>query len=220
MSTLAEDFYLRKEWRPDAISYSLADMWYRNPAGFRAKYYWGKPSYSNPAFEYGSIISDMIKNDPENPLLNNVIKYPMRDEEYWTDISGVPFVFHPDTFHPDTFSFREYKTTTFDIKHNKLPWDDKKVKRHIQLDCYSLGIETLFGKVNNVCHLDCLIKEKKQLTDQEKSLSAMTGKEPPPALFTGQVITFERNITDLERYRAKEWLLQAFYEIKNDYEKK
>jgi hypothetical protein len=206
MSDQVASFYQKKNWKPTCITYSYAQAWYSNKDAFRKKYYRGETPKIVAAFEYGSIISNLIKNEPKHPLFKNLPRYSMVDEEYATTLGDVPFIFHPDMFEPSTFSFREIKTGS-----KACGWTQKKVHNHIQLDCYSLGIETLFGKVNEVCHLDWLVKEPVEI-------EIMPGiKAEGPAEFKGTIVSFERTITKVERYKAKEWLLQAYHEIVADF---
>jgi hypothetical protein len=210
MSTEVASFYQQPDWKPTRITYSYANAWYSNKDAFRRKYYKGETPAYVAAFAYGSEISDLIKNDPTNPIFKDLPIYSAIDEEYECMLGDVPFVFHPDAFEPATFSFREYKTG-LRSSSGKPSWNLAKVKKHMQLDCYSLGIETLFGQVNELAHLDWLVKDKTQI---EIIDGIMTDG---PALFNGEVISFERVITPMERYKAKEWLLQAFYEIQADF---
>lgn len=211
MSNEVASFYQQKEWKPTCISYSYASYWYGNREGFRRKYYKNEEPAFVPAFQYGSEISDLIKKEPEHPLFVNLPRYSSVDDEYRTMLGDVPFVFHPDMYEPSTFSFREIKTG-MRTSSGKPSWTDLKVKKHKQLDCYSLGIETLFGEVDPTCHLDWLVKDKTQIEIIDGIMA------DGPAVFNGEVISFERTITPIERYAAKEWLLQAFHEISNDYE--
>jgi len=139
----------------------------------------------------------------------------MVDEEYTVMLGDVRFVFHPDMFEPFTFSFREIKTG-MQISGGVPSWTQEKVNNHMQLDCYSLGIESLFGQVNELCHLDWLVKVRRDSSVLPSKTKAALGVEGEIA-FEGEVITFERVISSAERYRAKEWLLQAFYEILADF---
>lgn len=211
MSTEVASFYQRPDWKPERITYSYANAWHSNKDAFRRKYYLGEHPPYVAAFAYGSEISDLIKNDPTNPLFKDLPIYSSIDDEYETMLGGVPFIFHPDLFEPSTFSFREVKTG-MRTSSGKPSWTPEKVKKHMQLDCYSLGIETLFGQVNDLCHLDWLVKDKTII----EIIDGITCDGS--ALFNGEVISFERVITSSERYKAKEWLLQAFYEIKSDFE--
>ncbi len=215
MSTEVADFYKQKDWKPERITYSYARFWYDNPKAFRTRYYEGKELPSNPAYQFGSAISDLIKNEPEHPLFKDLPRYSMVDEEYSVLLGDVPFVFHPDMFEPSTLSFREIKTGMREYG-GKPSWTQDAVDKHMQLDCYSLGIETLFGQVNEVCHLDWLIKDKLPpviVPSGKKAKMSNAGQ----IVFNGEVISFERTITPLERYRAKEWLVQAYHEIVNDF---
>ena len=215
MSTEVSNFYQQKDWKPERITYSYANLWYSNPKGFRARYYRNEESPINPAYIFGSQISDLIKNEPNHPLFVNLPKYSAIDEEYNTILGDVPFVFHPDMFEPSTFAFREIKTG-MRTSSGKPSWTQEKVDKHMQLDCYSLGIEMVFGRVNELCHLDWLVKDKLApvvIPSGTKAKMSNAGQ----IVFNGEVISFERVISSMERYRAKEWLVQAFHEIKADF---
>lgn len=218
MSKEVSDFYnTGKDFSPTCITYSFANLWYTNPGAFRKRFYRNEESPTNPAYVFGSMVSDLIKNEPNHPSLTNlpISRYTAIDEEYKCKLGDVDFVFHPDLFEPSTFTFGEVKTG-MSAKSGKPAWDDKKVADHIQLECYSLGIESVFGQVNDACHFFWLVKDRTPeivVSGAFKAKMSMGGE----IVLTGECVSFERTITALERYRAKEWLVQAYHEISADF---
>ncbi len=87
----------------------------------------------------------------------------------------------------------------------------------MQLKVYSLGIKEQYGAVLDECRLLWLVSGMVTEMDTVK----IGGKETivpftSPKL-TGQIISFTTEVTEIERYRAREWLVQAAHEIQADY---
>lgn len=195
------------------LSYSAASLWYASKSAYRSRYYYNAPGMSSVQTDYGKEVADMIKDDPTNPVVSHIPKYPIRDEGFTVDISGVPVLMYPDTLSLDGIpSFREYKTSAV-----KDGWTQRKVNEHMQLKLYSLGIKEKYGAVNNLCHLDWLVTEMLDITNP----ILINGKQYETTIqvpkMTGQVITFPCVVTDIERFRARQWIVGAAAEIEADY---
>lgn len=193
------------------ISYSAAALWYSSKSAFRARYYLNIPGASNVQQEFGKEIADMLKDDPENPLIAHVPKLPIRDEGFTVDIEGIPVLAYIDSLSIEgTPSFIEYKSGVD-------PWTQSRCNDHMQLKLYSLCIREKYGAVNDICKLLWLVTEMVDLTDP----IFINGKRYDTTIqvprMTGEIITFETVINDIERFRARQWIIQAAAEISADY---
>lgn len=197
----------------DYLSYSAATCWYDNKPLFRAKYYEPRGAkVSSVQMDYGAEVAEMIKNDPKNPLVAHIPKYEIRDEGFTVDVSGVPVLMYPDSLSIiGTPKFFEYKTC---VK----PWTQQEVDDHMQLKLYSLGIKEQYGSVENLCHLFCLMTKMEPVTDGLKINGRQYGVTIDLPRMTGEVITFPCVVGEVERYRAREWICQAAFEISADYQ--
>lgn len=196
------------------LSYSAASLWYTNKSQYRSNYY--TPSEirsSSPQTDYGKEIADLLKDHPDDPRVAHIPKYEIRDVGFIVDISGVPVLMYPDTLSIiGTPKFREYKTGVE-------PWTDKRVAEHMQLKLYSLGVKIKYGSVEDLCHLDWLPTEMVDEV-QEQKINGRTYSVPfQVPRMTGEIISFPCVVTEVERYRAREWICQAAHEIAADYAK-
>jgi len=202
------------------LSYSAISMWYSNKPGFRSRYYikGSKGGLSTPEMDYGKELADDLKDRPDAAHIAHVPKYEVRDEGFMVDVFGVRVLMYPDTLSLiGTPKFREYKSSVYD--ESSLTWTQKKVDEHMQLDIYSMGIKKKYGAVEDLCHLDWMVTEKVP----EESVMRIGGHAVRADLLipriTDKLITFERIVTEIQRYRAKEWIVQAANEIQEDYKK-
>ena len=202
----------------DYISYSAASLWYQNKSAFRGKYYLpgALGGISSPQMDFGKEIADMIKDDPENPLVAHIPKYEIRDQGFTVPIEDIPVLMYPDTLSLiGTPKFREYKTSEW--VDGKPSWTQKKVDEHMQIKLYSLGIKEQYGAVDDLCHLDWLVTKMEDVTDGIKINGKQYGSTIQLPRMTGDIISFPCVVTEMERYRAREWIVQAAHEIEADY---
>lgn len=199
----------------DHLSYSAASLWYSSKSAFRKKYYENHRGFSSDATDYGKEIAEMLKNDPENPIVAHIPKYNLRDEGFVVNIDGIPVLMFPDSLDDKTFSIREYKTGEW--IDGKPAWTQPKADAAMQIKLYSLGVKLKYGQVNNLAHLDWLITREIKYLDQIKIGGKMYEVPIEQFQLTGEIKTFSVNVTDIERFRARQWILQAAYEISADY---
>lgn len=193
------------------LSYSAASLWYRSKSAFRSRYYLNAPSTSSPQTELGKELADLIKDNPNHPSIAHIPKLPIRDEGFTVDISGVPVLMYPDSLSLDGVpSFYEYKSGVE-------PWTQEKVDAHMQLKLYSLGIKEKYGAVQDVCTLFWLVTRMVDAVDSVR----INGKQYDVVIglpeLTGEIITFETVVTEVERFRARQWIIQAAHEIQSDF---
>lgn len=198
------------------LSYSAIDLWYSSKSGYRKRYYEGVKSSSTPQQEYGSEVAELLKSDPDNPVVANIPRLEIRDEPFTVDISGVPMLMVPDSLSLNPIPhFIEYKTSVW--VSDKPSWTQKDVDNHMQLKVYSLGIKEKYGAVMDECKLLWLVTGIVTYEDTVK----IGGKEHivPLSLpqLTGQIISFNCVVNEIERFRARQWIVQAAHEIAADY---
>ena len=196
------------------LSYSAADLWYKNPSMFRAKYYEPNGAQtSSSQTDYGKEIADMLKDDPENPLVAHIPKYEIRDEGFTVDISGVPVLMYPDSLSIIG------KPRIFEYKTGVDPWTQEKADAHMQTKLYSLGVKEKYGDVDDLLHLIWL----PTVMEPHESEVRINGRPYKTCIdlprMTGEVVTFPVVVSELERYKAREWVVQAAHEISADFTK-
>lgn len=195
------------------ISYSAATLWYSNKSAFRTKYYTSGigEGISSPQMDFGKELADMIKNDPENPIVAHIPKYEIRDVGFTVSISDVPVLMFPDSLSLiDTPKFYEYKSGVD-------PWTQQKVDDHMQLKLYSLGIKGQYGSVQDECTLFWLPTIMEDITEGLRINGKQYGVTIQVPRLTGELISFPCVVNDMERFRARQWIVQAANEISADY---
>ncbi len=199
------------------ISYSAASCWYENKSLFRARYYTPSgASIGSVQMDYGKEIADLLKDFPDDPLIAHVPKYEVRDQGFTVLISDVPVLMFPDTLSLIGIpKFREYKTSEW--VDGRPSWTQKKVDDHMQIKLYSLGIKEQYGAVDDLAHLDWLPTKMQDVTDIIKINGKPYNSTIQLPKLTGDIISFPCVVTEMERYRAREWIVQAAHEIEADY---
>jgi hypothetical protein len=194
------------------ISYSAASLWYQNKSAFRGKYYTpGSGGATSVQMDFGKELADMIKDDPENPMVAHIPKYEIRDVGFTVSISDVPVLMFPDSLSLiGTPKFYEYKSGVD-------PWYQESVEDHMQLKLYSLGIKEYYGSIDDLCHLFWLPTVMTDITDGLKINGKQYGVTIQVPRLTGEIITFPCVVSEMERFRARQWIVQAAHEISADY---
>ena len=193
------------------ITFSLAQAWTSNKEKrpFRDRYFLGKPIPPNPAMAFGSHIHNLIQHEPDHPLIAHVPKYTNRDHEYEIDLYGVRVVAHIDGLEPSPLLGLDYKTS-------EVPWTQEDADKWKQGAVYDMIVEELYGAPCERWDVVNLLTRRvmKDVTFEGHVISTEEAYE-----LTGEVRVLERKVSKEERYRAKEYLLGAYWEIKNDWGK-
>jgi hypothetical protein len=187
------------------LSYSAIDLWLKNPAQYRKKYYENYNQPTTPEMLFGKNIALLLENADASVAHIKQYSHP----EYKLDvvIEGVPFFGFIDSYDPKKKRFLEYKT-------GHAPWDAVRVRKHLQLPLYSLAIECLEGEVDDTCELIWMQTEKVE----KKALGLVTHEDAYGIKLTGEVKSFKRKIEQWERDRLREQLVQIATDIEKDYE--
>lgn len=203
------------------LSHSAKTLWKSDKQSYRNKYYYRNnvSSLSSPEIDFGKNIAEQLETmNITNPMLKYFIDsgqlpvYPVREHELRVTIEGVPLLGKLDMFHPATLTFRDDKTG-----HKE--WTQKIVDKHPQLPFYSLLIKEKYGSVNEQCYLDWMQTEMVN----ETNTIIINGTEYTSTIqvpqFTGHIELFERTITDMDRFRELQDIVQCAHEISADYKR-
>lgn len=196
------------------LSYSQLSLWLDNKDKYRARYYQGLEERPSKELLFGS---EMAKGLEAGTIkLPDLIQYRVSEEQIKINIEGIPFFAYIDTFDPENLAFREYKTSK-NRPDGSPGWTQKRVNEHMQLDIYSLLIQEKYGRVTDLCHLDCICTRNKIKTMEFEG--NVLQSESNEVEMTGDIITFPRIITQVERDRMRALIPSIAREIANDYEK-
>ena len=186
------------------LSYSAIDCWLKSPKTFRKRYYEKAPFFSTPELRFGKFIADELETNgsayPDVPQLSKP------EQQIQIEIEGIPLFGYIDSFDPETKGFYEYKT-------GRVPWTQKRVDSHLQLDIYSLAIEEIFGSVQDECKLVWM--ETKKMDEQLSGL--VTHEDSHTIELTGKVVEFDRVIDDAKRQETRELIVRVAQEISDDF---
>lgn len=130
MFTFSNKYYLPKPY----LSYSAISSFMSYPADFRARYYENKPMIVTPELAFGKRIGELLEHNDES--MKHVLRYDTAEQELKFEVDGIPILGYIDTFDSVKHKVGEYKT-------GKTPWTQARVNKHLQLDIYSLGVETI-----------------------------------------------------------------------------
>ena len=186
------------------LSYSAINTFLTNPADFRKRYYENKQLPVTPELLFGKKIGELLEHGDES--LSHILRYDTPEQELKFEVDGVPILGYIDTFDSVKHKVGEYKT-------GKTPWTQSRVDKHLQLDIYSLGVETIFGSVDDECVLVWLETER---VNKPQGGRIQHGCEYE-IQFTGKVREFKRVITKEDRERAYDTIVRVAQDISTDY---
>ena len=106
----------------------------------------------------------------------------------------------------------------YEYKSGVDPWTQEKVNDHMQLKLYSLGIKEQYGSVEDLCHLFWLPTVMEDVIDGLKINGKQYGVTIQVPRLTGELFTFPCVVTEIERFRARQWIVQGAHEISADYQ--
>lgn len=197
---MSSEYFLPKKY----LSYSAISLWLQSKDRFRSQYYEGKPFHPTPELTFGKKIAELLEHNDEST--QHVPRYNVSEQEITTTIEGVPVLGFIDSFDPERCAFYEFKT-------GKQPWTQKRVQEHLQLDIYSLCIQQIFGKVDDVCHLIWMQTERVDIPQQGR----ITHENAYGIKMTGLVKTFERTISQEERDNTRKLIVDVATAISEDF---
>ena len=191
-----------------ALSWSAIDLWRRNPRDFRLKYYENKPLkfFAEQEMLFGKQIGELL--EANDPTLSKIPRYDTPEQKCEVEIEpGLLFVGYLDSFDSKKNKILEYKTS-----HNPDRWNLPTVHKHDQLVIYSVLVQLKFGKVDNTLHLIWMETAWRQVVDVEH------GQVNQLELYlTGKMKRFRRVISQKERNKMRQTIIETAREISDDY---
>jgi len=217
MFTFSNKYYLPKPY----LSYSAINTFLTNPSDFRKRYYGNIQLPSSPELNFGKRVGEMVeeiinkcsditeKTYSDYTCGDVTVSIPHGDvaeKELKFEVDGIPVLGYIDSF----LSERKY---IFEMKTGKTPWTQGRVDKHLQLDIYSLGVETITGSVDDECVLVWLETRRKELLQGGRRTHAGAYEIE----FTGKVKEFTRTITKEDRENAYNTIIRVAQDISEDY---
>lgn len=200
MFEIAGKYYLPKPY----LSYSAMNDFYYNRQRFQDKYYRGIEGFMSPELVFGKRIGEMLEHNDAS--LAHIPRGDVAEKELRFEVDGIPVLGFLDSFRTEDGYIFEYKT-------GKTPWTQGRVDKHFQLDVYSLGIETLEGKVSDECMLVWMETQKREKPSGGRATHAGAYEIE----FTGKVKEFVRTITQDDRAAAYNRIVTIAQDISEDY---
>lgn len=202
------DIILPKEY----FSWSQLRVWLENKEMYRDRYYRNIQEPGSRYLMFGSEIAHGLEHG--TLVVPGLTQYAVREERCDVSIDGIKFHGYIDTFDPIKKKFREFKTGI--RKQNGAPrWTEEEVRKHGQLDVYSLLIQEKYGEVDDECHLDWIVtRQKKIKTLFDGHELEADGRELE---LTGEVISFTRIIDQKQRDAMKSLIVSCANEVSHDY---
>lgn len=194
------------------LSYSAYSLWKKNKDQFRQRYYEGEKPFETAETIFGKKIAKQLE---QGVKINGVITGDR--PEYCIEVElepGLKLLGYLDNFIEKKLSVIEYKTGHKDPS-GKSPWDQLKVRKHLQLVWYSLLVKIKHGRVgqwHTLQWLETRFAEKKISFEGHELIGTSKQLE-----LTGHVQTFKRRIAQWERDLLIEDIKKVAREISDDY---
>lgn len=186
------------------LSYSAINTFMTSREEFRKRYYLNEPMRMTPELIFGKKVGEMLEHNHDS--LSHVLRYDTAEQELRFDVDGIQILGYIDTFDSKKRKVGEYKT-------GKTPWTQSRVDKHLQLDIYSLGVETIFGSVDDECVLVWLETEN----IERKQGGRIAHGHQYDIGFTGKVKEFYRTITKEDRENCYNTIIKVAQDISEDY---
>lgn len=194
------------------LSYSAFTLWKSNRGGFRRRYYLNEKPFETSETIFGKTIATHLEEGGE---IKGIIKPEKAEFKISVTIDdGLQLLGYLDGFDPTTLAITEFKTGHMS-KDGKVPWDSVKVKKHKQLDFYSLLVNEKYGKFNpwvTLQWMETAFVKKTVLFDGHELEASSTELK-----LTGKIKTFKRRIMNREIKAIKSEIIKVALEITEDY---
>ncbi len=195
------------------LSYSQMRGWLEDKDSYRQRYFMKIQERGSRYLDFGAGMAKALES--KSLVIEGLVQYPVQEQPFKLDVNGVPFYGYIDQYDPERRKFREIKTG-IRKRDGSDRWTQKLVNEHMQLDVYSTLIEEKFGSVDPECHLDWLVTRNKI---KEVSFDGHILKNESSELeLTGEVYSFPRIITAVERARMRFLIRSVAEEISEDYQ--
>lgn len=196
------------------LSHSQIDLWEKSPDSYRKTYYGGQRFNGNMYTDFGNEVTLAMERGEEwTKCVTDEIKsvcgfnFSTFERDFVVDIDGIPFKGSIDQFEASNGILAEQKTVM-------RPWSRNKINNHLQFDRYSLAVEIMDGKVNDLCYFIDARSAKRRKTE-EVCGHIVEGDEE--LYLTGEVNVIERYVTAGDREREFERIRRVGREIAEDF---
>lgn len=188
------------------LSFTQYDMWERSKPSYRKSYYAKERFTGNMYTEFGNKVTLAMARGEE--WVKFIPRFSTFEREFIIDVDGIPFKGSIDNMDLNIGAFCEQKTVM-------TKWTDNKVQKHKQFDFYSLAIEILDGKVQDLAYfVDVRTRlNKGTVMFNGIELDGGTGELE----LTGEVNVIERIVTHEQRQQAYRDIVRVGREIEEDF---
>lgn len=186
------------------LSFSQIDLWLRSPETYRRKYYGDVKFAQTPAMEFGNKVTLAMEAGEE--WVSFIPHLPIFERELLVEIEGVPVLMFIDS--------SDENNAFFEQKTGKTRWSENKVKKHLQLPLYSLGLQIADGFVEDECNL---IWVEAQAPVRHRGLGMKPKVTVDHYTLTGRFEKTPRIITQEERDQTRELVYRIGREIEEDF---
>lgn len=202
----------------DVLRYSALDTWLKSKDSYRKRYYEGA-TFGSAEMTFGHEIHKLME-DPEqvkaHPILSQVPRYERSEYNIVVPLDDFKIGGCLDSIDLETFAFLDYKSSHRN-KEGKVPWDNVRVAKHMQLPFYSVLVRSLHGKVDpNVLlvWLETAFKNKTKEFDGHTLTASSRELE-----LTGEFKVFKRRVFKWELDSLEKVIIKSAGEINDDFTK-
>lgn len=196
------------------LSHSQVELWEKSRESYRNTYYAGKHFEGNMYTDFGNAVTLAMENgeDWTQFILDHIkevcgFNFDTFERDFVVDIDGVPFKGFIDQFDTTTGIIAEQKSVM-------RPWLANKIANHKQFDRYSLAVEIMDGKVNDLSYFIDVRTAKEPKKDIVCGIEVVGD---PEMVLTGEVNIVERIVTAADREREYQNISRVGREIAEDF---
>lgn len=191
------------------LSFSQIILWLSAKETYRKKYYPDvRPEYTSTIeMLFGNQVTEAMEQNEE--WVSFIPRYETFEYDASFEVDNILVKAYIDNFKIDTGKIREQKT-------GRTPWTEGKVKKHLQLDIYSLLVKLKLGYVDDETSL-LWAKTRKKVKTVELADGSIIEAESNEIELTGEYKEFFRIITEEEREACRALINRVAKEISEDY---
>lgn len=186
------------------LSYSAMALWLKDKDGFRRRYYLNEKSIETAETIFGKQVHKLFEEDMSIEGSETSIE---------VEFEGLKLMGYIDSLDED-LKIIDFKTGHLS-KDGKVPWDNIKVRKHLQFPFYCLMVQLKHGKYNPNIELHWHeTRFKNKTVEFDGHILEAEGRELE---LTGRVEVFKRKVFKWEIEKLKKDIIKTAKEISNDY---
>lgn len=195
------------------LSYSAIELWRKNKAGYRKRYYDGEPAFTSPFTVFGTEVHRQVEKG-ELKIKGHPARWYEHEVKVESTIDGVPMLGYVDMLHKGL-------TRVVDIKTSINPWAATDVQKLDQLPYYVLmlrenGIKA--SQYTGVLWLETQWEEGESDTVSVQGFEVERTVKPRHLALTGKQTYFTRRVYLSDLDRVRNIITSTTEEIKQDFE--